>query len=147
MKKIKHLKRKIFVSISSFLGCGMLVSCYGMTRDESEYIYSLVMYGSPVVQNDFIDGVVYDDKNENDRFDAGEGISGIQFKLSKDGKVEKTDVTDENGEFNFEYVSGQNGSLELEFTDPNGLYESQKKEISSIDKKSFLEIELKKNEL
>ena len=33
----------------------------------------------------------------------------------------------ENGEFNFEYVSGQNGSLELEFTDPNGLYESQKK--------------------
>ena len=53
MKKIKHLKRKIFVSISSFLGCGMLVSCYGMPRDESEYIYSLVMYGSPAGQTHY----------------------------------------------------------------------------------------------
>ena len=53
MKKIKHLKRKIFVSISSFLGCGMLVSCYGMPRDENEYIYSLVMYGSPAGQTHY----------------------------------------------------------------------------------------------
>lgn len=133
MKRIKNLKRKITVFISSIFGCGMLVSCYGMPMTEDDitggddgYIDAPAMYGMPA----FIDGTVYDDKNGNNKFDEGEGIPGIQFEVTKDGKVEKTGKTDVNGDFDFMGSMNDFSNRKVNFSDSTGIYKDRSIEVS-----------------
>jgi hypothetical protein len=114
---------KIIVTVLTFLGCGMLTSCYGC------------------MPGDFVlSGTVTSDGTS--------AIKGVSVSCAKDGSDTETTTTDENGYYEFainaDCISGTLTFTDTDGADNGGSFKSQTKKFTT-DETNF-DVTLEKDE-